>query len=100
MTETPNLEAFFCESADWCCLISEASSYEEAAALALQKQLDLDGGAFSVGATISVVPITVYSEKRKYVYSPAVLADCGMHNHAADLIKRIDENSDPNNPSQ
>lgn len=93
-------QAYFCESADWCALVSSASSCEEAAAIALQQQFEKENEGFTVGAAISVLPIKIYPERRSFVLSPAVLADCGMHNYAADMLQKLNENSESDNPSK
>lgn len=95
-----HLKSFVCESADWAIVVEKASSYEEAASLAFQQQLEKDSKGFSVGAAISVTPVVLFTDKRMLVHSPAILADCGMHNHATDLLNKIDELADPDNSSK
>lgn len=83
-------ESYICSSADWDCLIEKASSPIEAAALAMQKQVDSETQTFSVGATISVVPVILKKKEAQYIYSPSVLADIGLHRFAGDLSKNLD----------
>lgn len=84
-------QTFLCSSAEWNQVIENASSFEEAAAFALQKQIDCDEDRFSVGAVISVTPIQMNIEDTKLIYSPSVLADIGMHKHAKEMINQIDK---------
>lgn len=96
MLEKNQSRTFLCSSAEWTQVVENASSFEEAASLALRKQVDCDLEKFSVGAVISVTPIQMFDDETQLIYSPSVLADIGMHNHASEMIKQIeqDENSD------
>ena len=91
MPEEDIIQSFLCSSADWEVVIDNCVSYENAAALALEKLLDRDGDKFSVGAVISVIPIKKNLSETRLIYAPSVLADIGMHKYAADLIKHIDQ---------
>ncbi len=93
MPEETLIKAFLCSSAEWAHIIDNASSPEDAATQALKRQInDNDEHQFSVGAAISVTPI-VYDPSQTYlVYSPSILADLGMHNHAAKMIEHIEKN--------
>lgn len=91
MEEEPVTQSFLCSSADWDIVIDNAVSHESAASLALEKLLDSDGERFSVGAVVSVIPIKKFLSDTKLIYSPAVLADIGMHKYAAELIKHLDQ---------
>lgn len=87
-------QTFLCSSANWETVVEDASTFDEAAAIALQRQLDSDSNNFSVGAVISVVPIVKNTKETRFVYAPAVLADVGMHKYADELIKQIDKDTD------
>jgi hypothetical protein len=86
-------KSFICSSADWELVVDNAVNHEDAAALALQSQLESESERFSVGPMIAVTPIKKISSETIMIYSPKVLADIGMHKHAADLIKHIDQNN-------
>jgi len=86
-------KTYLCASADWEVSV-EAFSHEEAASIALQKQVDNMDERFCVGAVISVVPIKKDNENMHLVYSPAILADIGLHRHASELIKQIDQKNE------
>ncbi len=92
MSEESNLKTYLCASADWEVVVT-ASSHEEAASLALQEQVNKMTDRFCVGAVISVVPIRKDSSDMHLVYAPTILADIGLHRHASELIKHIDENN-------
>jgi len=91
MLEQQHQRAFLCSSAEWTQVVEKASSFEEAAAIALRQQVDCDSEKFSVAAAISVVPIQMFQDETKLIYSPSVLADIGMHKHATEMIKQIEE---------
>jgi hypothetical protein len=91
MTEDNSQQSFLCSSANWSIVVDNADSFESAASKALEQLLDSDGDKFSVGAVISVVPIKKHLSETRLIYSPAVLADIGMHKYAAELIKHIDQ---------
>jgi hypothetical protein len=84
--------SYLCSSADWECCIDNASCPEEAASMALQKQINNDEERFSVGTSVLVVPIKKFDKESKLIFSPSVLADIGMHKYASELIKHIDKN--------
>jgi hypothetical protein len=86
-------QTFLCSSAEWNQIveIEEPCSFEEIAAVALKRQIDCDENLFSVGAVISVTPIKINEEDTKLIYSPSVLADIGMHQHAKEMINQIDK---------
>lgn len=84
-----NLPTYLCQSADWQCVIHTASTPEEAAATAMQKQMDSEYDSFAVAAAIRVTPIQILTEQSVLLYSPSILADLGMHKYAAELIKQI-----------
>jgi hypothetical protein len=92
MSETPNKQAYLCASADWHVVVEGADNHEDAAAMALQTQLDSDSERFSVGPVISVIPIIKNMADMHLIYAPTILADIGMHKHAADLVKHIEKN--------
>ena len=92
MEEEEKLRDYLCSSADWDVIIEDCASHEEAASSALQRLIESASSKFSVGAVISVCPIKVEKEELKLIYSPSILADIGMHKHAAELIKQIDKN--------
>lgn len=96
MLEENQPQIFLCSSADWNQVVENANSFEEAAAFALQMQIDSDSDKFSVGAVISVSPIKINKEATRLIYAPSVLADIGMHNHAAEMIKQIDQDDSKN----
>lgn len=89
-------QIFVCSSADWNQIIENASSFEEAAALALKNQIDCSEDRFSVGTVISVTPIKMNIEDTKLIYSPSVLADIGMHNFSKEMINQIDKDEAKN----
>ena len=94
MSETnKQRRTFLCSSADWEVVV-DAFSHEEAASLALQKQVDSMSDRFSVGAVISVVPIKKDTPETHLVYSPTILADIGLHRHATELMKHIDQSNE------
>lgn len=86
-------KTYLCASADWEVSV-EAFSHEEAASLALQKQVDSMTDRFSVGAVISVIPIKKEAANMHLVYSPTILADIGLHRHASELMKHIDQSNE------
>lgn len=91
MAEGKKHSSYLCSSADWEHFIKEASSADEAAAKALQVELDNgDAAKFVVGAVICVVPVTILHQDTKFIYSPVVLADIGMHKYADELVRAID----------
>jgi hypothetical protein len=96
MLEKKQSKTFLCASAEWTQVVENATSFEEAASLALRQQVDCDSEKFSVGAVISVIPIEIFHDETKLIYSPSVLADIGMHNHAAEMVKQIEQDEDSN----
>lgn len=91
MPEAKDKKTFLCSSAEWMQVVEDATSFEEAASIALQAQIDSDSQSFSVGVVISVVPIKIMTDEMKLIYAPSVLADIGMHKHATEMIKQIDK---------
>lgn len=96
MLEEKQTRTFLCSSADWNQVVENAETFEEAAAIALQNQINADSEKFSVGAVISVIPIKFDPEETRLIYSPSVLADIGMHKHATEMIKQIDKDESKN----
>jgi hypothetical protein len=86
---------YICSSANWECLVEGAFSPNEAAAIALHKQVKNEFDVFSVGATILVTPITLHKKESEYIYSPSVLADIGMYKYADDLSRNLEKNFSP-----
>jgi len=89
MKEKKTTQSYICSSAEWDCLIESAGSPMEAATAALNRQVNSNLGAFSVGATIEVVPIKINKKQAEFIYSPFVLADIGMHKFAKDLSEKL-----------
>ncbi len=95
MKDKKTTQSYICSSADWDCLIESAESPMEAAAAALNRQVNSPSEGFSVGATIEVIPVKLNKKASEFIYSPFVLADIGMHKFAKDLAERLgplDEN--------
>jgi hypothetical protein len=86
------LRSWLLSSSEWQEIV-DAETHEEAASIALQKQVDSPDNKFEVGAFISVVPIKKFKDDTKLIFSPSVLADIGMHGFAASMIKHIDESN-------
>ncbi len=94
MAEGKKHHSYLCSSAGWEHFIKEASTSDDAAAKALQIELDNgDSNKFVVGAVICVVPIHLDHQETKFVYAPVVLADIGMHKYADELVKAIDSDT-------
>lgn len=91
MTSDKKANSYICSSANWDCLVEAAFSPSEAAAVALQKQIDSDSESFSVGASICVTPVILQKDEAYYFYSPSVLADIGLHRFAGRLSKDLEK---------
>jgi hypothetical protein len=91
MIENTQPRSYLCSSADWDIVVADAENHEQAAAFALETLIASELGNFSVGSSITVVPIIRMLNDTKVIYSPSVLADIGMHKYASELIKHIDE---------
>ncbi len=89
MKDKKTTQSYICSSAEWDCLIESAESPMEAAIAALNRQVNLSMGGFSVGATIEVIPVKLNKKASEFIYSPFVLADLGMHAFAKDLAERL-----------
>lgn len=85
------LTEYLCLSANWETSVS-ANSTEKAASIAIQKIADASEIInFPIGAMITVIPIVKDMDNMHMIYAPKILADIGMHKHASDLIKFINE---------
>jgi hypothetical protein len=85
------LRDYLCSSATWEVSVS-AYSAEEAASIAIQKIVDTSKVMdFPIGVMIIVIPIIKDIENLHMIYAPKILADVGLHKHASNLIKFINE---------
>lgn len=84
-------KAYVCLSADWNWLIDSAESPMEAAATAVNRQMNLSPEVFSIGSAIEVIPVKLSRKDAEFIYSPFVLADMGMHQFAKELAGRIEK---------
>ena len=100
MKDKKTTQSYICSSAEWDCLIESAGSPMEAAAAALNRQVNSVSDGISVGAIIEVTPVKLNKKGTEFIYSPFVLADIGMHKFAKDLAEKLgpfDENEHTKN---
>jgi hypothetical protein len=93
MEKEKKARSYICSSADWDCFVEAAFSPQEAASIALQKQVQSYHDGFSVGATIAVIPVSLNKKDCEYIYSPSILANIGMYSFADDLSRNLRKDS-------
>jgi hypothetical protein len=97
MLDEKTTQSYICSSSDWDCLVEAAFSPNEAAAIAMQRQVNSDSQVFSVGTYIAVIPVILDKREMKKIYSPSVLADIGLHKYADDLSRNLEKTIEETN---
>jgi hypothetical protein len=89
MTNKKTKQAYLCSSADWDRLVTDAESPLDAAAQAMEEQMDAING-FSVGPVITITPVSLKTKDTHYAYAPFVLAEMGHHKFSAEVAKELE----------